>query len=118
MKKRILTGDRPTGPLHIGHYFGALQSRVALQDEYDTFVIIADVQALTDNCVVYFYHTMLSIVELEEINKECRKGDRGCVQCKKQLSKNVIRMLAPIREKRESYQKKPKMVQGILYEGY
>ena len=49
MKKRILTGDRPTGPLHLGHYFGALKDRVALQDEYDTFVIIADVQALTDN---------------------------------------------------------------------
>lgn len=49
MKKRILTGDRPTGPLHIGHFFGALQNRVALQDEYETFIIIADVQALTDN---------------------------------------------------------------------
>lgn len=48
-KPRILTGDRPTGPLHIGHYFGALKSRVELQDKYDTFVIIADVQALTDN---------------------------------------------------------------------
>lgn len=48
-KPRILTGDRPTGPLHIGHYFGALKDRVALQDQYDTFVIIADVQALTDN---------------------------------------------------------------------
>lgn len=49
MKKTILTGDRPTGKLHIGHYFGALQNRVALQDEYNTYVIIADVQALTDN---------------------------------------------------------------------
>ena len=48
-KPRILTGDRPTGPLHIGHYFGALKNRVELQDKYDTFVIIADVQALTDN---------------------------------------------------------------------
>jgi len=48
-KPRILTGDRPTGPLHIGHYFGALKNRVELQDNYDTFVIIADVQALTDN---------------------------------------------------------------------
>jgi len=48
-KPRILTGDRPTGPLHIGHYFGALKNRVELQDQYDTFVIIADVQALTDN---------------------------------------------------------------------
>lgn len=49
IKPRILTGDRPTGPLHIGHYFGALKYRVELQDKYDTFVIIADVQALTDN---------------------------------------------------------------------
>ena len=48
-KKRILTGDRPTGQLHIGHLFGSLRNRVALQDKYDTFVIIADVQALTDN---------------------------------------------------------------------
>lgn len=48
-KPRILTGDRPTGPLHIGHYFGSLKSRVELQDQYDTFIIIADVQALTDN---------------------------------------------------------------------
>lgn len=49
MKKRILTGDRPTGPLHIGHYVGSLANRVKLQDEYDQFVMIADVQALTDN---------------------------------------------------------------------
>ncbi|MCX8058103.1 MAG: tryptophan--tRNA ligase [Spirochaetes bacterium] len=47
--KRILTGDRPTGPLHIGHYFGSLKQRVELQEEYDTFILIADVQALTDN---------------------------------------------------------------------
>ncbi|HTR62593.1 MAG TPA: tryptophan--tRNA ligase [Candidatus Binataceae bacterium] len=49
MRKRILTGDRPTGPLHLGHYVGSLQNRVRLQDEYDTYVLIADVQALTDN---------------------------------------------------------------------
>lgn len=47
--KRILTGDRPTGKLHLGHYLGSLQNRVKLQDEYDQFVMIADVQALTDN---------------------------------------------------------------------
>ena len=47
--KRILTGDRPTGRLHIGHYFGSLKNRVKLQDEYDTYILIADVQALTDN---------------------------------------------------------------------
>lgn len=47
--KRILTGDRPTGKLHLGHYIGSLQNRVKLQDEYQTFVMVADVQALTDN---------------------------------------------------------------------
>jgi tryptophanyl-tRNA synthetase len=45
--KRILTGDRPTGRLHVGHYAGSLQNRVKLQHEYETFIIIADVQALT-----------------------------------------------------------------------
>jgi tryptophanyl-tRNA synthetase len=49
MIKRILTGDRPTGQLHLGHYVGSLQNRVRLQEEYDTYVLIADVQALTDN---------------------------------------------------------------------
>lgn len=48
-KKRILTGDRPTGPLHLGHYVGSLANRVKLQHEYETYVLIADVQALTDN---------------------------------------------------------------------
>jgi tryptophanyl-tRNA synthetase len=48
-RKRILTGDRPTGKLHLGHYVGSLQNRVALQKEYDTFIIIADIQALTTN---------------------------------------------------------------------
>lgn len=47
--KRILTGDRPTGPLHIGHYLGSLKNRVQLQHEYETYILIADVQALTDN---------------------------------------------------------------------
>ena len=48
-KKIILTGDRPTGKLHIGHYFGSLQNRVKLQDEYEEYIMIADAQALTDN---------------------------------------------------------------------
>lgn len=50
-KKIILTGDRPTGRLHLGHYVGSLKNRVALQNsgEYEQFVFIADLQALTDN---------------------------------------------------------------------
>lgn len=49
MKRRILTGDRPTGRLHIGHYVGSLENRVRLQSEYDCFFIIADYQFLTDH---------------------------------------------------------------------
>ena len=49
-KRRILTGDRPTGKLHIGHYFGSLKNRIKMQNEgYDQYILIADVQALTDN---------------------------------------------------------------------
>jgi len=47
--KRILTGDRPTGKLHLGHYLGSLRNRVKLQHEYETFIMVADIQALTDN---------------------------------------------------------------------
>ncbi len=49
MNKRILTGDRPTGKLHLGHYAGSLINRINLQDEYEQYIMVADVQALTDN---------------------------------------------------------------------
>lgn len=45
----VLTGDRPTGPLHLGHYAGSLKNRLRLQETYDQFLLIADMQALTDN---------------------------------------------------------------------
>lgn len=48
-KKVILTGDRPTGKLHLGHYVGSLQNRVNLQNDYNQYILIADMQALTDN---------------------------------------------------------------------
>jgi tryptophanyl-tRNA synthetase len=47
MKKRILTGDRPTGALHLGHYVGSLKNRIALQDKYECYFIIADLHTLT-----------------------------------------------------------------------
>jgi tryptophanyl-tRNA synthetase len=46
-RKRILTGDRPTGRLHLGHYVGSIANRVRLQDEYECFFIIADLHVLT-----------------------------------------------------------------------
>lgn len=48
-KAVILTGDRPTGPLHLGHFVGSLRNRVAYQSDYRQFVMLADAQALTDN---------------------------------------------------------------------
>ena len=49
MKKTILTGIRPTGRIHLGHYFGAVRNWATLQDDYNSYFEIADVQALTDN---------------------------------------------------------------------
>jgi tryptophanyl-tRNA synthetase len=46
-KKRILTGDRPTGQLHLGHYVGSLKNRIALQEQYECFFIVADLHTLT-----------------------------------------------------------------------
>lgn len=46
-QKRILTGDRPTGKLHLGHYIGTLQNRVRFQQEFDTFLLVADYHTLT-----------------------------------------------------------------------
>lgn len=50
---RMLTGDRPTGALHIGHYFGSLRNRVRLQDVgIETWVLVADYQVITDREVI------------------------------------------------------------------
>jgi len=48
-KKVILTGDRPTGPLHLGHFVGSLANRLKMQDECSQYILIADMQALTDH---------------------------------------------------------------------
>ena len=48
-KKILLTGDRPTGPLHIGHYFGSILNRKKMENEYESYIMVADIQALTDN---------------------------------------------------------------------
>lgn len=61
--KRILTGDRPTGPLHLGHYVGSLMSRVKLQHDYESYILIADVQALTDN----FQHPEILKANIREV---------------------------------------------------
>src|SRR5690606_35280088 len=47
LRKRLLTGDRPTGRLHLGHYVGSMANRVKLQDEYECYFIVADLHMLT-----------------------------------------------------------------------
>ena len=72
MKKVILTGDRPTGRLHVGHYAGSLKERVKLQNsgEYDDiYIMIADAQALTDNAE----HP--EKVRSEQVNNFCSVND-------------------------------------------
>ena len=63
-KKRLLTGDRPTGKLHLGHYVGSLKNRVSLQHEYESFFIIADLHMLT---------TKHSSDDIGEIDKNARQ---------------------------------------------
>ena len=71
-----------------------------------------------DICMVAYYHNLFSSKEeIETVCKECRAGERGCVQCKKQLAKNIIEYLRPIREKRAYYEKHPEEVDKILEEG-
>jgi len=48
-KEKVLTGDRATGPLHLGHFVGSLEQRVALQQGYEQTILVADLQGLTDN---------------------------------------------------------------------
>ncbi|MBI3805405.1 MAG: tryptophan--tRNA ligase [Nitrospirae bacterium] len=66
LRKRILTGDRPTGRLHLGHYVGSLINRVKLQEEYETYILIADVQALTD----HFEHPEILQQNIREVTKD------------------------------------------------
>ena len=71
-----------------------------------------------DICMVAYYHKLFSTnEEVEEVCKECREGKRGCVQCKKQLAKNIADELKPIREKRAYYEAHPEEVDKILIEG-
>ena len=71
-----------------------------------------------DVCMVYYYHKLFSTKgEIETVCSECKAGKRGCVACKKQLAKNIIEYLRPIREKRAYYEEHPEIVDRILKEG-
>ena len=69
-------------------------------------------------CMVYYYHKLFSTEEeVKTVCEECKVGARGCVACKRQIAKNISKILRPIREKRVYYEEHPELVDKILMEG-
>ena len=88
-KKRILTGDRPTGRLHLGHYVGSLENRVRLQHEYECNFIIADLHMLT---------TRPQKEHIEEIAENARQMVLDYLACGIDPSKSVIYLQSAVHE--------------------
>ena len=71
-----------------------------------------------DICMVYYYHNLVNSEEnKKKVCRECKKGERGCVQCKKELIEAMNDFLHPIKEKRKYYEQHPEEVKQILEEG-
>lgn len=70
-----------------------------------------------DICMVAYYHNLFSKDEVKTVCEECKAGKRGCVACKKQLIKNIIKELEPLRERRKYYEERPEELKRILMEG-
>lgn len=84
----------------------------------DSKKIKKDDPANPDVCMVYYYHKLVTPEDdVKNICSECKKGARGCVQCKKELIKNLNNFLEPIREKRKYYEENKDVVENILKEG-
>lgn len=83
----------------------------------DTNKIRKDDPADPSKCMVYYYHDLIDSSNKEQICSECKAGARGCVQCKKELIKNMMDFLAPIQEKGKYYEEHPEIVDEILLNG-
>ena len=84
----------------------------------DTNKIKKDDPANPDVCMVYYYHKLVNNEEnCNKICEECKKGSRGCVQCKKELIEAMNNFLKPIQEKRKFYEEHPEEVDKILDKG-
>jgi tryptophanyl-tRNA synthetase len=88
-RKRILTGDRPTGRLHLGHYVGSLKNRVLLQDQYECFFIIADLHTLT---------TKPDAASIAEIAENARQMTLDYMACGIDPAKSVIYLQSAVHE--------------------
>ena len=84
----------------------------------DTNKIKKDDPANPDVCMVYYYHKLVNDkANVEKICSECKKGERGCVQCKKELIEAMNEFLKPIKERRKYYDDNPEEVDKVLREG-
>lgn len=84
----------------------------------DTNKIKRDDKANPDKCMVYYYHKLVSSEEnVSKICDECKKGERGCVQCKKELIETMNNFLRDFRAKRKVYEENPELVDEILKSG-
>jgi tryptophanyl-tRNA synthetase len=124
-RKRILTGIRPTGPLHLGHYVGALENKAGTVTEKVRSMFIdptrlraADPGHVAGN-PVFLYHDAFNPDkdEVADLKDRYRKGAVGDVEVKESLSAAVNRFLDPIRERRARYEGDMGRVREILAEG-
>lgn len=84
----------------------------------DTNKIKKDDPANPDKCMVYYYHKLVNKEEnTNKVCSECKKGERGCVQCKKELIEAMNNFLKPIKERRKQYEENPELVKEILEQG-
>ena len=88
-KRRILTGDRPTGRLHLGHYVGSIQNRVQLQQEYECFFLIADLHMLT---------TRPAKADVESITENAREMVTDYLACGIDPSQSTIYLQSAVHE--------------------
>ncbi|MDO5393091.1 MAG: tryptophan--tRNA ligase [Mycoplasmatota bacterium] len=107
----------------------SLGNAIYLVDDYETIKkkimgavtdpnkIKKDDPANPDVCMVYYYHKLVNKTKLETVCSECKKGNRGCVQCKKELIEAMHEFLTPIQEKRKFYEDNPDEVRKILEVG-
>lgn len=83
----------------------------------DTNKIKKDDPATPEVCMVYYYHQLFQNENIETVCNECKKGERGCVSCKKELIDQIIKSLSTYRKNKEYYEQNPQVIDKILIDG-
>jgi len=116
LNRRVLSGMRPTGSLHLEHYHGVLKNWINLQHEYECFFFIADWHALTTN----YEDTLHNVFSSDDVKswaiKGCKSASLGCVDCKGPLIDSVLKEQQLARERALEYLNNPESVQAIIDE--